>query len=198
MMDVHALRGWLLRQPRPVTIRIVTPDQQHHELTIDGSWQSAAESVLALGPELVQALDGQGKLLRAVRPAEEARDQPGSSPSTVASTPLPPNADPQTVMLSHFADLLAAAYRHSTEVAFDRMVSLFEAVNRRSEALERSLDTTHRLLRKAWEEQVAAAADKETDPLTEMVGAFMGGQQAGASETHPSASNGAANGSAKG
>src|SRR5712675_457807 len=56
MMDAREIRGWLLCQPRPVSLRIVSADQQPHVLEIiqGMSWIQAAESVHALQPKLVE------------------------------------------------------------------------------------------------------------------------------------------------
>ena len=176
-MDVTEIRGWLLCQPRASTLRVVTTDDRHHEVSVTSgvSWMAIAQSIHALEPALIEAYDADGKIIRAVRPQEdvEGEQAPGSPPAPLV---LPPNTDPQSAMLIHFADLLAGAYRHSTDVAFERLASLFEAVNRRSEALERSLDTTHRLLRRAYQDQLDNAPPKEDgDLLNDLVQNFAVG-----------------------
>jgi hypothetical protein len=184
MMNVTEIRGWLLCQPRASTLKVVTTDDRHHEVNVESgvSWMAIAQSIHALSPALIEAYDEKGKIIRAVRPEDDAgaAERPEGGP--VAPLVLPPGTDPQSLMLIHFADLLAGAYRHSTDVAFERLASLFEAVNRRSEALEKSLDTMHRLLRRAHQDQIDnAPAEKEVDPLHDLAQAFMqGAQQAGA------------------
>jgi len=177
-MDIPELRGWLLRQPRPTTVKVVTLDDQHHEVSIDPgvSWMALAQSIHALSPDRIEAYDKDGKVLRAVRPLEATAGP--EHIGTAAPLVLPPGSDPQAVLLLHFADLLAGAYRHSTEVAFERLVGLFEAVNARSESLERSLDTTHKLLRRAYQEQIDAEPPAEKgDLLQEMVQGFVSATQ---------------------
>jgi hypothetical protein len=176
-MTVNEVRGWLLHQPRASTIRVVTCDDQHHEVSVKSgtSWMAIAESILALDPALIQAYDANGAILRAVRP-QEGTQIDGAERRSASPLVLPSNVDPQSAMLIHFADLLASAYRHSTDVAFERLTNLFEAVNRRSEALEASLETTHQLLRKAYREQMENAETKpETDLLNELVTGFAQG-----------------------
>jgi hypothetical protein len=177
-MGVTEIRGWLLCQPRPSSLRVQGVDERTHEVNVKSgvSWMAVAQSVHALMPDLIEAYDDEGKLIRAVRPSAdtETEQQTGTPP---ASLVLPAGTDPQSVLLLHFADLLASAYRHSTDVAFERLASLFEAVNRRSEALERSLDTTHRLLRRAYQDNIDNAEPaKESDLLKEMVEGFVAGQ----------------------
>lgn len=178
-MSVSEIRGWLLSQPRPAVLRVITTDDRHHEVAVSNgvSWMAIAQSVQALKPALVEAYDDAGKILRAVRPLEQGHtDGPSATPAPLA---LPTGTDPQSVMLLHFADLLAAAYRHSTDVAFERMVGMFEQMNRRSEVLERSLEQTYRLLRRAQQEAEAdeAPAAKEPDLLQQMVGGFLSAAQ---------------------
>jgi hypothetical protein len=184
-MSINQIRGWLLVQPRPSTVRIVTPDERHHEVLCDGdvSWMAVATSIHALTPVLIEGLNPEGKLIRAIRPIDQVESEPEKQAGDAASPlVLPTGTDPHVVMLTHFADLLAAAYRHSTDVAFERLVGMFEAVNRRSESLERSLDTTHRLLRKAWQEQIEQSAEKEPDAetglLKDVLENFAAGQAA--------------------
>ncbi len=188
-LDVHGIRGWLLCQPRASSLRVLTADDQQHEVSVTSgvSWMAIAQSVHALDPILIQAFDADGKVLRAVRPHEENVERDASSdPKPIV---MPTGSDPQSMMLVHFADLLASAYRHSTDVAFERLASLFEAVNRRSEALERSLDTTHRLLQKAAQAQIEATPEQPArDMLEEMVAGFMQGKTQASDE--PNGSNG--------
>ena len=184
--DAGEIRGWLLRQPRPATLRVVTEDDRHHEVNVTGSvsWAAIAKSIHALDPALIEAYDDKGKLIRAVKPQDDDDDEDGEK-REASPLVIPQGTDPQSIMLIHFADLLASAYRHSTDVAFERLTSLFEAVNRRSESLERSLESTHRLLRKVVQEQVEAAPeDEKKDLITEMVEGFAAA----------AAQNGAANG----
>jgi hypothetical protein len=188
-MGVPEIRGWLLTQPRPSVLKVITTDDRHHEVAVSNgvSWMAIAQSIAALDPALIEAYDLDGKVLRAVRPIEQGHATgTGASPAPLA---LPANCDPQSAMLIHFADLLAGAYRHSTEIAFERMVSMFEAVNRRSEALEASLDATHKLLRRAYQETLEnaeAPPAKGGNLLEDMVGGFLSSaaQQQSAAAAH--------------
>lgn len=184
---VSEIRGWLLQHPRAATVRVVSTDDRNHEVSVTTgvSWMAIAQSVHALTPALIECYDEKGKIIRAVRPQDD--DNTGEAKQALPLQ-LPAGVDPQSAQLIHFADLLAAAYRHSTDVAFERLASLFEAVNRRSESLERSLD---RLLRQQMRE-LEATPEPETNPLQEMVQGFVQAAQHGAHET-----NGASNGNGK-
>ena len=208
MMTAAQIRTFLLGSPKPERLRLTCADDEVHDLEVPRnlSWKKFAESVAALRPELIEAFDGAGKILRAVRPNEVTEEAPAagsssSSSSSSASSSSSSTRDPMLATLDRFGTLLADAYRHSTETAFNRMVDLFEAVNRRSESLEKSLEATHKLLRRAWadeqEAQIAAAeavAATNADPLGQIVGAFVQGQVAGAAK--PNGAHSAPNGKA--
>ncbi len=191
-MDVREFRGWLLCQPRPKWLRIVTEDQAQHkfEMTAGISYIQAATSIFALKPELVEAFDEKDTLLRAIRPneaAEEEEEEEVSSPE-----------DPESQRFITVAKLVAEAYRHSTEVAFEKLVALFEASNRRAETNERTVDQLNKLLTKMAVKQIeeaAAGGEPQGSLLEQMLGAFLQGQQMRAAEG--AKPNGVVNGAAK-
>lgn len=176
-MDSSAIRAWLLCQPRPHALRIVDGDKKEHhfQITPGITWRAAAESVFALQPEQVEALDAKGALLRAIRPREVEDDEATDEEEIAVVT------DAETQRFVIVAKLLGDAYRHSTSTAFDKMTSMFDAVNRRAETLEKSLETTERMMRRQWEQQIlaeASAASGEAGPVTMegLIAAFMQGQ----------------------
>lgn len=180
------IRGWLLQQPRAAKLRVITTDDQHHEVAVSSgvSWMAIAQSIVALGPALVEAYDGEGKILRAMRPLEQGHDVSSATPLPLA---LPASTDPSAVMLVHFSDLLAAAYRHSTDVAFERLSSLFEQATKRAEALERIVESMHRASLRRIDQLEAEEQAPAKNVLEEMVGGFL------TAATHPNG-NAAANG----
>jgi hypothetical protein len=143
-MTPWQLRNFLIRDPPPHTIRITTAEGETQEI-VPGkkSRVKIAETIAAVGPELVECLDANGKLLRAVRPdAEEAQ--------TASAPEVPPviAADPNAAMISHFANLLHRAYQHSTELAFNKLVELTERMGERSDAIEQRLERTEAAYRR--------------------------------------------------
>jgi hypothetical protein len=183
-MDVRELRGWLLCQPRPTKLRVVAGDAQEHriEVTAGMQWIQLAQSVAALQPDLVEALDDKGNLLRAVRPSEVSEDEEPADNTSLSQ-------DPENARLITFAKLLADAYKHSTETAFDKLASLFEAVNRRSEAQERTIVTMERVQRKMFEDLVLQQAEGAQSGggtlMEQMMAAFLQGQQQSAAAPKP-------------
>lgn len=194
-MNVAQLRSWLLPSPRPVAVR-VRVGKETHELSVAGqTWAKVAASIIALEPDRIEALDAEGKVLRVTKPQETDDDEPTeATPAPV----IPAHAyDPETLRFELVAKLLADAYRHSTDVAFTKIVDIVNAQNRRAESLERSLQASERILRRQIEDQAEELAEAqeqaEKGPLggiTELVQGFMGGQQKAADQAAPKPTNG--------
>jgi len=179
------LENWLRRRPRPSRLRMTLASGDLRELSCESvrSWAVVAQSVSALDPDVIEALDASGAIIRVLSPDDMVK------PERAAAPPPPPapkvlSQDPETRRLEVVAGLLADAYRHSTEVAFGRMVDLFAAVNERSEHLEKSLENMHKLMRRALQDQyddaVEAAAQvqqpqKDGFGLEDLAKAFVGG-----------------------
>lgn len=199
-MNAKNLRGWLLQQPRPVLLRVTT-DGESQEVKPQRSYRRTADSLDALNPDLIEALDTDGKILRACNLREpEATRSDAKVPSELAG-------DPEAAMLTHFANLIARAYEHSTEVAFSRMVEVFERMNDRADGIESRLERTESDYRKAMrrqideqldraEEAAATAGESEPSAAEQMAQAFlggmggMGGMMPGTSAKPPAKTNG--------
>jgi len=179
-MGPKEIRGWLLCQPRPAALRIVNDDQAPHTLEIKPgqSWAQTADSVHALRPELIEALDDGGKIIRAIRPGDVESDE------EVEPEGIPMLAnDPESARLMMFARLLADAYKHSTDVAFARLADLFEAVTSRAATLERTLDGLNRMMLRQAQEAAAEGGSEEGDSFEAMMmKAFMQGKAKAAAE----------------
>jgi hypothetical protein len=185
MMQVARIRGFLLQAPKPSTVR-VTGEGEPQELKQIRSYAKCAETIVALEPELIECLDRDGNLLRALR---------ADSPEAQSESPPLPAAlsnDPAAAMLTHFASLLHRAYEHSTTVAFAKLVELVERMGDRAEAIEQRLERAEAAHREAVQEQIDDAFDRaeeakeqaETggggDLLQNMAGAFLQGKMQGA------------------
>jgi hypothetical protein len=185
-MNQNDLRGWLLQQPKPAMIR-VTVDGETEELKPGKSWAKTAATIAALEPDLLQAYDAAGKLLRATKVEVEATPRRGSPQPPALPAALA--TDPHAVLLHHFATLLAHAYEHSTEVAFVKLVEVVERQGDRSEAIEQRLERAEARARRLQEDQVEDAYDRAEQLAVEaqagngddalkqhLVSAFMSGQ----------------------
>ena len=201
-----------MRNPRPTKIRItVGQDVSEMEIGQRVSWARVAESLFALDAELLQALDAKGNLVRACKPQEpgeldEEDDELGGGASTLASSPVVA-VDAETQRWVLFAQLLSSGYKDAqaqaglrTEVAFNRMIDLFEAVAASNEAKERALDSNRKTIDKLQSEalkqalqRASAAGDDERGGLVDqIIERFMGGVNfaEGETETPPPAPNG--------
>jgi hypothetical protein len=197
-----------MKRPRPAMLRLHLADDVVQEMArAEGqSWQDMADSIAAMEPLVVEVIDKDGKLLRAIKPQEE--DQDGRRVRDNRQVPLPPalHTDPETARICFTADLLHRAYQHATDVSFEqcqkayseafgRLIDLVERIDSRSTAIETRLERTERAYQRSLQDQIddafdraeeagaaAAAASTEGDFETMMVKSFMGGMQTGRAE----------------
>jgi len=159
-MDAKELRGWLLVQPRPTSLRIEAGDGQLHKMEVQHGvrWIEMANSIWSLQPVKVEALDEKGNLLRAVRP-----DDIESTERVPANASL--QQDPENARLITFAQLLADAYKDSREftaMAFDKLGELFQAVVAKANTQEKTISALDRMVQKLMLEKVADGAGGES------------------------------------
>lgn len=169
MINVSRIRGFLLQLPKPVRIRVTSADGDPVEVKPGRSAARTADSIAALGVDLIECLDNEGNVLRALRLGDTE-----SQRSEAAEVPAGIQADPQALMLSHFANLIHRAYEHSTEIAFMRLVELAERLSAHSESIEARLAQTEAALRRAQSDQIQDALDRAQE-LQDQKGAGVGG-----------------------
>lgn len=196
MSATNRIRGFLLQSPKPHTVRVSTNDGEPHELKPGRSYAKCADTIAALDVELIECLDDAGKLQRAMRMSSEEALR-----SDAATLPKGLEADPNALMLSHFADLIHRAYQHSTEIAFVKLVEVVERIGERAEAIEARLErqeaSNRRLQQEAVDDAFAraeeAAEQKDAaggDLLNNLAGAFLSGQVQGGAAKTPARPNG--------
>lgn len=184
MSLVARIRGFLLVHPKPVTVRVTVDDGDPEVLKPGKSYAKLAETIEALGATLVECLDAQGNILRAMKVDEDVATR-----SEAAPVPDGLKADPHALMLTHFANLLHRAYEHSTEIAFGKMVELVDKMNDRADGIEARLeraeaqnrrmllDQTDAEIERAEERaEQAAAAGGEGALGDQLVQSFLAGQ----------------------
>lgn len=196
-MEPRELRSWLLCKPRPASLRIVAGDQQVHTMEIAHGvrWVEVAQTVCSLQPELVEARDPKGGLIRAVRPDEVEFEE--SAPRNASL-----EQDPENARLITFAKLLSDAYKDSREftaMAFDKLGELFQAVVAKANTQEKTISALDRMVQKLMLEKVAdqAAGQGDDGPLTFenlVQGMIQGHMQAAAEKAAHAATNGTTNG----
>lgn len=182
------LRTWLMKSPRPTVITCTTANGDTTlEIQPGQSWVNTAQTIAALEPLTVKAFNGD-KFLRAVKleeldPGDDGADDDGSlnNHHTVQRAVAPNTPDGQ--LLGYFAGLIAEAYRHSTEVAFAKMVEVFHAVNTRTDLLEKQIDRVSKENANLRDEILELSEDaivaQHKDPLEQALSAFAGGVTAG-------------------
>lgn len=191
------LRSFLMRHPRPATIRVRGLDGNERSIAVDPKlpWVQVAGYVASLEPEVVEVLDPEGRIIRGTSFAELDENEESEDPIAYAapaaasqlSHRMQAPTDPQSAQLVLFAQLLADAYRHTTDVAFDKMIGLFEQVNKRYETTEKALDRVHKTVERLLDNRVSRAEEQEELSIAELASAWSGGanmQQQGGPPQH--------------
>jgi len=175
------VRNFLLVQPGPVSVRLTNAEGNQETMNVGRrSKVKLGETIVAWGADLIECLDAQGGLLRAMRLSEETMrsEEPAPPPPVL-------QMDPEAARLTHFANLLHRAYEHSTDVAFAKLLELVERMDQRTEAIEARLERAEVAYRRAqqdrledmWDraEEAAEKAAEQQEPGAEIVQAFIGG-----------------------
>ena len=180
-MNVERIRRFLIKHPKPVRVR-VTGEGEPQELEPGKSYARCAESIAALEGDLLELFGSKGELLRAIKLNGFEATRPESPP-----LPAGLSDDPQALLLTHFANLIARAYEHTTEVAFGKMVELVERMNDRAESIEERLERAEAQNRKMYNDQVDDAFERAEEVASkagsegggivdQLASAFLAGQ----------------------
>lgn len=178
-MNVSRIRGFLIQKPKPHVLR-VTVDDDVTEVALGRSYAKTAETIAALDAELIECLDKDGKLLRALD-----MESPDARRSDAAAVPPGLAADPNALMMVHFANQIHRAYEHATEIAFTKMVEVFDIMSARSESIEQRLERSESQNRRLLLDQVDAELDRAEEIAEskgkeglgeQMFGAFLSGK----------------------
>lgn len=182
-MNAGRIRGFLLRAPKPVLVRVTTQEGDTQEIKPGRSYAKCAETIEALDPDLIECFGADGALLRALRTATE-----DATRSDAAALPAGLAADPQALQITHFANLIHRAYEHSTEIAFTKLGEFTDRIMEYQQAIEARLERVEAAHRRTLREQIddeleraeavaeAAAANAETGGLEQqMAGALFSG-----------------------
>jgi hypothetical protein len=159
-MNLARIRGFLLQLPKPSAVRVTVGDGEPQIIKPGRSYVRTAETIEALGADLVECLDAQGNVIRALRLAEQDAQR-----SDAAEIPKGIEVDPNALMLTHFANLIHRAYEHSTEVAFQRLLDVTERLSAHSMSIEARLAQTEGQLRRAQTDQLDEALERAQEAL---------------------------------
>jgi hypothetical protein len=194
------VRAWLMRNPRPATLRVYASTGQEYDITIKpgAAWSETAMSILSLDPERIEATDKDGQLVRAVvvadimAKAEKAQQAQQTQAATVAALQ---SSDPETQRMLAFATLIAAAHDRATAAientvaaAFERLQLICDSLASQANASTQSANELSVAIRNLLVQQAQEAlteAQGAHSPLEQMAANFMSGQQLAAAEQKP-------------
>lgn len=166
-----------MRAPRPASLRVFAGDDVH-EIKVDGeqNWARLGETIAALDPDRVELYGDSDELLRAEKRKISRNSSQVAIPGVLSS-------DPETARLTHFSNLLHRAYEHSTEVAFNRMMDMFQMLTDRHQSTESELAAVKREKEALYEENAELRASgpegESKDILTSMAESFAAGMNNG-------------------
>jgi hypothetical protein len=187
-MKAEQIKTWLLKQPRPAVVRVTDEHGAIHDVVCGQStWVKVAETVEAMRPELINALNSSKEVLRALRPADMSEDwtdddddeQPAAAmrPSAPVVPEIPfDRLDGESARFVLFARLISEAYRHSNEVAFTRLAGIVENLTRNQGNVDRAREQMYRAHVRQLEEALKAAnVEVPEQPGGDMMQAMLGG-----------------------
>ena len=199
-----------MEQPRPSIVRVTKLDGGVDEVTCTGAWTKIADTIEALEPEHLQALNTEKQTIRATRAADLTDDWEHEPDETRAARRAPPPAmpdiaipaaamDPETARWALFARLLSDAYKHSSQVAFERLAGIVEALVQRADNADRTREAFYRAHIKALEDQIREMGKEPSEEPGDLVntivnsaiGGAIAGMQNGAAKTAAQAAAGA-------
>lgn len=179
------IRGFLIMKPKPSRV-LVHVDDQEQEVALGRSYAKTAETIAALDFDLIECIDAAGKLLRTLK-GDDAKRDPVEVPEVLKSDPL-------AAAFAMYATQLSRAYEHSTDVAFTKMVEVFDIQAARSEATDRRLERLEAENRKLVQDSIDAELDRAEEVAAEIAkgGGDLGSMlerafMAGAAQSAPAA-----------
>ena len=165
------LRSWLRKAPTPHSLRVVTAEGLQ-DIAVDQTdarkWARAAETIEALAPTRLDALDAKGKLLRSVpiAPSDDDETPAKDAPTTSKLAELAKH-------LNAAADNSAKHVREATKEGMDAMVRVVQIAVQSLEKVAGSMDRLSRRLEAAQSAVNAGEADAEDVPSILLKGLMM-------------------------
>lgn len=185
-MKAEQLRQWLMQMPRPHTVRVTDEHGGIQDVVCGQStWVKVSETIEAMRPDLLQAMSAEKAVLRACRPNDLSEDWSADDAeprrATVAPIDVPiEKLDPESARFALFARLLSDAYKHSTNVAFERLADLVEAQSKRAESVDRTREAMYRAHVKQLEDQIKQSGQEPVEGPNDVLQAVIGGLLQGA------------------
>lgn len=184
------IRAWLLKQPRPEIVRVISLDGAEHEVRCGRRWADTARAICTLDPATLHALSADGDVLRAERIVETGVPEPQDDrePLTVPSIL---SRDPETARIITFAQLLERAHEKSNDFVRDFGKILIERIDRQDDELTRVREEARQEFRERM--RVEMESMQEGEGKDELLRHFFGGAEQGRQESNGQSSNGQSN-----
>lgn len=165
---IPGFRRWLKQTPIPARLRC--GEQVVKMSATANRWREAEDTVAALNPASVHALDANGELLRVFNLREETRAE--SYETQKEDWPQSETAQLAQVITAA-CDRAASRHENAYKMAFDRLSDMYQAQSvRLEEALSRNAKLESALLRlQTMPVSVQEEPDTATTMLTTMLGA---------------------------
>lgn len=173
------LLEWLRRHPRGVVLRVTDESGAIHEVNLHAAkLPRIVQTVRALDPVVVEYLNEKKEIIRACRVDELDPGTAGDAedPKSVAARfrpPMPPlvASDPETQRFVVVAGIIANAYAHGYEVAFDRLAQMIDSLNSQRADVDGQREAFHRAQIRTLEQQLEQLGQT---PATEAMGGELG------------------------
>jgi hypothetical protein len=146
-MTTPNVRSWLRRQPQPHSCRVKTREGTTKTVALpEGArrWAKAEATLAALDPDVVEALDHKGNVLRAFdtgHPPDDEDDEEPDSPSILdASKDVHPPSRivEMSRIVADVSDRAAARHENAYKQAFDMLVHIVTTMSARLEGMEKA------------------------------------------------------------
>jgi hypothetical protein len=182
---VARLRQWLLRNPRPNFVRVFSEQfDTPSDIEISGPrprWADIAADLATMEPTMVQAMDSKGNILRVERVLDDGTAQaPAVEPTAEIQIPQVLSNDPETIRLTHFANLIArcyeSAYSGSAKLQSETQSFLLNWASRMEERLDRAEEKRRDAEESLLESKLAETEEDDGGGLRSTIeSAFFGG-----------------------
>jgi len=165
------IRFWAMRHPRPSKFRVFAGSEQSIvEVGPRVSWARLAETLEAMEPDRLDALNSADNVIRSCKPPElddaDERDPDEDDPERPQVAPIVPD-DPETRRFALFAQLLSKAYEDAQSKVglrngevFDRMIDLFETLGQQAKDQQHALESQNKTIHALYEEQIKQAFER--------------------------------------
>jgi|SRR5579872_1539761 len=192
------LRSWLRRAPKPKSLRIKNPDGEWRVIELSGGrylWNEVEQTVRTAEATAVECLDADGKVLRAMKLADDEDPENFEGGKDAEAKNLSRAMREQAAMLDAYGRRMNEAFARGAEAASssqDKLVGLVEVLTQHLTLAITNLHNISTNYANVVQEAANKDANGDTNPGMQMLGTILAAKLgAGApSVTMPEPSNG--------